>query len=275
MEPISNIISFEESSSPSSSTSSKPKLTDNIFELDESGGLLVLSCLGFPSGSTCGATTAVGVSASVSDSPCSNCSALTTSGDVSHQANAYGGSISVVFVGAYAWASSYGTTTCGATSASGVIVAVSDTPCSNCSALTTSGSSSYQANAYGGSMSVVHVGGSAWTIHNTAFNTTCGATSASRVSVAVSDTPCSNCSASTSSGKSSFQANAYGGSMSVVHVGGNAWNYVNSGSFYYYSRSHCDSTWVTDLSVFIADSASLLAKAFSSTCRHICVCPQV
>ncbi len=38
MEPISNIISFEESSSPTSSTSSKPKLTDNIFELNESGG---------------------------------------------------------------------------------------------------------------------------------------------------------------------------------------------------------------------------------------------
>ncbi len=43
MELISNIISFEESSSPTSSTSSKPKLTDNIFELNESGGLLFLS----------------------------------------------------------------------------------------------------------------------------------------------------------------------------------------------------------------------------------------
>jgi hypothetical protein len=43
MEPISNIISFEESSSSSSPISSKPKLTDNIFELNEGGGLLFLS----------------------------------------------------------------------------------------------------------------------------------------------------------------------------------------------------------------------------------------
>ncbi len=45
MEPISNIISFEESSSPTSSSSSKPKLTDKIFELNESGGAS-LPCLG-------------------------------------------------------------------------------------------------------------------------------------------------------------------------------------------------------------------------------------
>ena len=47
MESISNIISFEESSSPTSSTSSNPKLTDNIFELNESVGGASLPCLGF------------------------------------------------------------------------------------------------------------------------------------------------------------------------------------------------------------------------------------
>ena len=61
------------------------------------------------SSSACGSTTASGVSVSVSNAPSSNCSAVTTaSGSGSLGANAYGGSMSVVYVGAYAWSGSRG-----------------------------------------------------------------------------------------------------------------------------------------------------------------------
>ena len=188
--------------------------------------------------------------------------------------------MSVVHVGAYAWSYSQGgnspsSSTCGATSASGVSVGISDTPCSNCSALTTSVRESYQANAYGGSMSVVHVGAYAWSYCQDASSPSssmCGATSASGVSVGISGTPCSNCSALTTSGENSLQANAYGGSMSVVHIGAYAWSSPFVGSFDTFSLSFCDTTRVTDLSVIIADSSMLLTKAVSSKHRQFCVC---
>jgi hypothetical protein len=188
--------------------------------------------------------------------------------------------MSVVHVGAYAWSYSAdihspSSSTCGATSASGVSVGISDTPCSDCSALTTSGEESYQANAYGGSMSVVHVGAYAWSLSaggNSPSSSTCGATSASGVSVGISDTPCSDCSALTTSGGYSNQANAYGGSMSVVHVGAYAWSFTFIGSFDLTSLSFCDTTRVTDLSVIIADSSMLLTKAVSGKHRQFSVC---
>jgi hypothetical protein len=197
-----------------------------------------------------------------------------------YQASAFGGSMSVVHVGANVWSFSFATTspsssTCEMTSTSGVSVNISDTPCSNCSALTTSGHRSYQANAYGGSMSVVHVGANAWSFsEDTASpsSSTCGATSASGVIVAINHTPCFNCSAVTSGSESSSQANAYGGSMSVVHVGAYAWSYAFEGKLTDFSRSHCDTTWVTDLSVIIADSSMLLTKAVSSKHRQLSVC---
>jgi hypothetical protein len=178
-----------------------------------------------------------------------------------------------VHVGASAW--SFSSSACGATSASGVSVSVRDAPCSNCSALTSSGLISLQANALGGSMSVIYIGASAWSFGTGASSpssSTCGATSASVVSVSVRDAPCSNCSALTSSSSISFQANAYGGSMSVVHVGANAWSLVlYVGSPDIFSRSLCNATRATNLTVFIADSSMYLTKAFSSKCRPICV----
>jgi hypothetical protein len=91
--------------------------------------------------SACGATIASGVSVSVSNSPSSNCSAETTTRrGGSNGANSYGGSMSVVYVGAYAWSLSErasSSSTCGATTASGVSVSVNNSPSSNCSAVTT------------------------------------------------------------------------------------------------------------------------------------------
>jgi hypothetical protein len=140
--------------------------------------------------------------------------------------------VNVLHVGANAWTdgettNSPSSSVCGATSASEVSVNVSNAPCYNCSALTISGSDSFQANAYGGSMRVVHVGATAWSFSfeaSSPSSSECGATFASGVNAYISDAACSNCSALASSGKNSYQANAYGGSMSVVYVGANAWS---------------------------------------------------
>jgi hypothetical protein len=99
----------------------------------------------------------------VSDSVCWNCSVLSTSGRVSAGANSYGGSMSVLYVGAYAWSrsnadSSSSSSRCEATTASGLSVQVSDSACWNCSVLSTSGSGSLGANSYGGSISACYIG---------------------------------------------------------------------------------------------------------------------
>ena len=187
--------------------------------------------------------------------------------------------MSVVHVGANAWsyindASSPSSSSCGATSASGVSVNVNDAACFNCSALTTSVKNSYQANAYGGSMRVVHVGANAWSFSfeaSSPSSSSCGATSASGVNAYVSDAACSNCIALTTRDRNSYEANAYGGSMSAVHVGSHAWSFAVVGSFNMLSRSFCDTIWVNDLSVLVADSTMLLTKAVSSKCRRFCV----
>ena len=132
-------------------------------------------------------------------------------------------------------------------------------------------------SVHGGSFSF-HVGAYAWSARFSSLSnssSTCGATSASGVSVGISDTPCSNCSALTSSGGESLQANAYGGSMSVFYIGSRAWSFAAVGSFGLLSRSFCNSTWVIDLSVFIADSTTLLTKAVSSKCCRLCLCLHV
>jgi hypothetical protein len=67
--------------------------------------------------------------------------------------------MSLLYVGAYAWslslaASSSSSSMCGTTSASGVSLHVSDSACSNCRALSTSGNDSFGANSYGGSIGI-------------------------------------------------------------------------------------------------------------------------
>jgi hypothetical protein len=187
--------------------------------------------------------------------------------------------MSVLYIGAYAWSYSYAadsssSSTCGATSASGVSVSVSDTPCCNCTAMSISGSSSYLSNAHGGSMSVLYIGAYAWSISRSLSNTSisCGSTSAIGISANIKNTPCSNCSAMSTSGYFSYSANAHGGSMSVVHVGAYAWSSTVIGSFKILSRVICNSTWVSDLSIFIVDSSMVLTEAISSKCSLIRVC---
>ncbi len=229
--------------------------------------------------STCEGTSGVGVRVIVRDAPCFSCSAGTSSDLQSHGANAYGGSMSVVYIGGYAWGISFATdsstsSVCGATSASGLDVGVFDALCSNCSAVTTNRLISLGANSYGGSLSVVYVGGHTWSHSTEASNTrsTCGATSASGLNVSVRNAPCSNCSAETTSGEASLQANSYGGSMSAVYVGGYALSFA-SGDVDRVSSSSCQLTRVVGMSVSISLSTIQQSKAVTRKfCSVCCSC---
>jgi len=81
-------------------------------------------------------------------------------------------------------------------------------------------------SSYGGSMSALHVGAYAWSLSGSAdSSSSCAATAASGLTVSISDAPCANCSAVTSSLSSSYGASSYGGSMSALHVGAYAWSF--------------------------------------------------
>ncbi len=114
------------------------------------------------SSSTCGSTVASGLRVHVQNTTSVDSRASTTSsGDGSYGANSYGGSMSVLHVGAYSWsiclnANSY--SKCGATTASDVSVHVNGSGCSNCSANSTSQIDSNGANSYGGAFSAAFIG---------------------------------------------------------------------------------------------------------------------
>jgi hypothetical protein len=228
------------------------------------------------SNSTCETSTASAVSISISNTPSSNCSAVTATGaGGSYGANSYGGSMSVVYVGAYAWSFSNATSTssaCGATNASAVSISISNAHSYNCSAVTTTSGSfgSNGANSYGGSMSVVYVGAYAWSSSfASSSSSTCGTTTASGVRVNISNAPAYNCSAVTATvGGQSSGANSYGGSMSVVYVGANAWN-LNIGSLFSNSASFCDLTRTTEL--FILMNASTFSDSLSLSRKLCCL----
>jgi hypothetical protein len=220
------------------------------------------------SSSKCGATNAIGIRVQVSSSGCSNCRALTTSEGISGGANSYGGSISVLYVGAYSWSFSghaSSSSTCLATFGSGISVHVSSSGCSNCSALTTSGEDSRGANSYGGSMSVLYVGvySRSWS-QVASSSSTCGATFASGVSVHVSSSGCLNCSALTNSMRSSLGANSYGGSMSVLYVGAYSWSMSVDGAS---SSSTCGVTSARIVSIHVSDVECSNCKALATRRR--------
>jgi hypothetical protein len=226
------------------------------------------------SNSSCGGTSARGLSVSISNVPCSNCSAVTSRKGVSYGANAYGGSLSIVYIGAYAWSFSNGlsdfaagSSSCGETDASGLSVSVSNVPCFDCSANTSSSRSlSYGANSYGGSLSVLYVGAYTWSWSAVALSSsTCGETSASGLSVSVDNAPCFNCSAVTIRLGRSHGANAYGGSMSVSHVGAYAWSLSSSGSRVA-SVSVCGPTLAVSLVISILNSSFSKSNSVSRKC---------
>ena len=228
------------------------------------------SVAGGNSSSTCGATNVSGVFVRIQTTSSLNSRASTTAvGGFSDGANVYGGSMSVLYIGAYAWsfgdaASSSSSSKCEATSASSVSVQVSDSVCWNCSALSTSGGGgSFGANSYGGSMSVLYVGAYSWSFGLAASSNSssrCEATSASGVSVQVSDSACWNCSALSTSGGGSFGANSYGGSISACYIGAFSYSFA-LGDGLVSSRSIVGATRVHNLLITIRNATMAYTEA--------------
>jgi hypothetical protein len=232
--------------------------------------------------SSCGVTTATGIVAGVSNSSCSNCAAQTNSDGISGLANAYGGSISALHVGAYAWSLTAGgvsQSTCEATTARDVMVGVSDSSCSNCSAQTISTILANGAKAYGGSISALHVGAYAWSWSQSFLSSSrCEMTDASGLNVSVNKVYCRDCRAQTTLRSASFAtaesygAIAYGGSISLVHVGAFAWSLTD---FFQVSQeanftvefaiSSCEATSAIDIVAVVSDASCIRCLAFISS----------
>jgi hypothetical protein len=213
-----------------------------------------------------GATAADNISVSISNASCFGCSAVTSSEGFSRGANSYGGSMSVLHVGSYAWSYSYlagSNSSSGNTSISGVSVRVSNAGCFNCAAATSSRNDSFGASSYGGSVSVLYVGAHAWSYSRQArSSSTSGNTSISGVSVSVSNVGCLNCTAATSSEGESLGASSYGGSVSVLHVGAFGYSY-SGGSASQWSSSVCDFTRAIGLNISVQTSDIRLSRASS------------
>jgi hypothetical protein len=206
--------------------------------------------------SVCDTTTASGLSVSISNSPCTDCISSTSSSGISFGAHSSGGSLRVLLVGAYAWSQALLTgsssSVCDTTTASGLSVSISYAPCINCRVSTTS-SSSYLAIAFGGSISALHVGAYAWSqaLSAGSSSSVCNSTTASGLSVSISNSSCTDCISSTSSSDISLGAHSSGGSLRVLNVGDYAWSQAMSGS----SSSVCDTTTASGLSVSISNSS--------------------
>jgi hypothetical protein len=217
------------------------------------------------SSSSCASTDASGLTVNISNAPCANCSAVTTTASPSNGANSYGGSMSALHVGAYAWSysvSANSSSSCASTSASGLTVNISNAPCANCSAVTTTASDSNGVNSYGGSMSALHVGAYAWSYSVSANSSSlCASTSASGLTVNISNAPCANCSAVTTIALDSNGAKSYGGSMSALHVGAYAWSLSESVN----SSSSCASTDASGLTVNISNAPCANCSAVTTT----------
>jgi len=213
-----------------------------------------------------GDTAVRNVSVCVESVSFTSCSATTT-GRLG--ANSYGGSFSV-YLGGYAWSyssssstiTSSSNSTSGLITASGVSLSVSNVNSSNCSAKTTGFSG---ANSYGGSFSL-YLGGYAWSYSSSSSrttstsNSTSGLTTASGVSVFISNVNSSNCSATTTG---FYGANSYGGSISVVHIGAYTWSIALGSSINPSTFSVCGATNVFGLVVSI--SSSVFADCSSRT----------
>ena len=103
-------------------------------------------------------------------------------------------------------------------------------------------------------MSVLYVGAYSWSYsEDVSSSSTCGATSASGVSVHVSSSGCSNCSASTISGGNSYGINSYGGSISASYIGAYSYSF-SLGNADARSRSSVEATRVVDFSIAIIDA---------------------
>lgn len=189
------------------------------------------------SSSTCGTTNASDVKVFVQNVTSFQSQALASnSKGLSYGVNSYGGSMSVLYIGAYSWSYSNAAfrnsrSTCGATYASGLSIHVNHSTCVYCRSLSmVGGRFSNGANSYGGSMSMLYVGAYSWSWSDTVSSNSssvCENTAAMSVSLVVNGFTCSNCSASSINSGTSSGANVYGGSFSAIFVGAYAYSYAS------------------------------------------------
>ena len=181
------------------------------------------------SNSFSGGTSVIGVAVSITNVTASNCFSSTSSVGGALGSNAYGGSMSVLYIGAYTWSLGLGGNTCnsstGPTAASDLSVSLINTVSSNCSAVSSSVQEGRGMNSYGGSMVIVYVGAYAFSFCVVGDSIcSAGPTTASEITVSISNVSSSNCSAATSS-IDSRGTNAFGGAMVVVYIGSYAYSY--------------------------------------------------
>jgi hypothetical protein len=112
-------------------------------------------------------------------------------------------------------------------------------------------------------MSVLYVGAYAWSFSSTASSSSskCEATSASGVSVHVSDSRCSDCRALSTSDLEFFGANSYGGSIGI-YIGSLSYSYA-AGEIRFSSSSVVETTHVHRLSITIQNSTIADTEAIS------------
>jgi hypothetical protein len=230
------------------------------------------AAIGGTSNSTCGATIVNDVVVNISDVSCNTCRAMCSSAGISGGTFSSGGLISAFHIGGSAWSYSNpanSSSTCQATSASGVTAVISGAPCINCLAETSSATDAFGSYSFGGSISSVYIGSFAWSRSERAFGSlsTGGLTSASGFRISVSDAHCTNCSATFSSSRSEG-ANSYGGSISV-YIGAFAHSF-SDGALNIASSSYCDSIQVVGLSISIVDSTSNHTRAISGNFLLVC-----
>lgn len=224
------------------------------------------------SSSITGETNVSSVSVVVSEAPCISCSAVTTTEDISFGANSYGGSLSALHIGAYSFSFSRiggSSSTCLATSVSGVSVKVSNAACINCSSVVTSETASFQSSSYGGSISAVYIGAYSFSRSQSQRSSSATeSTSADGVSIIVNSSSCFNCTAATNSRFDSFAASSYGGSISAIRIGAYSFsasstNVIGSGS-----SSTIGALIVKNASVSVSDSFCFSCSAATTNRKN-------
>ncbi len=187
---------------------------------------------GVESSSNCGPTTASRLRVDISNAPCTNCYAMLFSlirpDLLLKGASSHGGSLSAMYIGAYAWSNgeslAKSISTCKATNASDLSVRVDNT-FYNSSLAGIFAPVSYGVSAYGGSISALYIGARAWSYSASQCVSSCETTAASNLTVLVGNVSCVNCFATVESNQSSIGADAFGGAISALFVGGYAWSF--------------------------------------------------
>ena len=278
-------FSFCSATRTSTSTSFGANVFGGAFSLYIGAYAWSTSNGGGGSSSNSGSTTAIGVSVTVSNTRSSNCSATSlnnaSSGSGSYGANAFGGSMSLVYIGAYAWSYAFqaeSSSLSGVTTARDISVSLTDVASSSCVAATTyfdgtaSDNAVNGATSLGGSTSVLYVGAHVYsaTDHTSVgYSSTSAsrATTASSINLSITNASFTDCSAAISmtfpsnqTSIGSIVSNSFGGSLSILHLGAYAWSASDLST-----SSASGATSATNVSVSVSNSKSVRSHAVVTT----------